>query len=97
MPQPTSGQTLAWTVEYTETARTQLRKLDRHMARRVIDYMEERVAVSDNPRQRGQALTGPLGGLWRYRVGNCRVVCDIQDEALRVLVVRIGGRDQVYR
>ncbi len=88
---------MAWTIEYTDTARTQLRKLDRQTAKRVIDYMDERVAARDNPRGAGQALTGPLGGLWRYRVGDCRVICDIQDQALRVLVVRIGSRDRVYR
>jgi mRNA interferase RelE/StbE len=88
---------LAWRIEYTDTARTQLRRLDRDTARRIINYMDERVAVLDAPRSVGQALTGPLGGLWRYRVGDCRVICDIQDDALRVLVVRVGRRDQVYR
>ena len=88
---------MAWRIEYTDTARTQLRKLDRDTARRIINYMDERVAVLDAPRSVGQALTGPLGGLWRYRVGDCRVICDIQDDALRVLVVRVGRRDQVYR
>ena len=88
---------MAWRIEYTDTARTQLRRLDRDMARRIINYMDERVAVLDAPRSVGQALTGPLGGLWRYRVGDCRVICDIQDDALRVLVVRVGRRDQVYR
>ena len=88
---------MAWRIEYTDTARTQLRRLDRDMARRIINYMDERVAVLDGPRSVGQALTGPLGGLWRYRVGDCRVICDIQDDALRVLVVRVGRRDQVYR
>ena len=88
---------MAWRIEYTDTARTQLRKLDRDTARRIINYMDERVAVLDDPRSVGQALTGPLGGLWRYRVGNCRVIGDIQDDALRVLVVRVGRRDRVYR
>ena len=88
---------MAWRIEYTDTARTQLRKLDRDTARRIINYMDERVAVLDDPRSVGQALTGPLGGLWRYRVGDCRVICDIQDDALRVLVVRVGRRDRVYR
>ena len=88
---------MAWRIEYTDTARTQLRKLDRDTARRIINYMDERVAALDDPRSVGQALTGPLGGLWRYRVGNCRVICDIQDDALRVLVVRVGRRDRVYR
>ena len=88
---------MAWTIEYTDTARTQLRKLDRKTARRIVDYMDERVAPLDNPRSAGRALTGPLGGLWRYRVGNCRVVCDIQDGVMRVLVVKTGSRREVYR
>lgn len=87
---------LAWRIEYTGTARSQLRKLDRSTARRILDYMDHRVAVAD-PRRVGQPLTGPLGKLWRYRVGRFRVVCDIQDDAVRVLVVRIGRRDEVYR
>ena len=62
-----------------------------------MDYMDERVAPLADPRSVGHMLTGPLGRLWRYRVGACRVICDIQDDALRVLVVRIGRRDEVYR
>lgn len=88
---------MAWTVEYTETARRELLRLDRPTARRILDYMDDQVATLDDPRQRGQALTGPLGGLWRYRVGRCRVICDIQDRVLCVLVVRVSGRDQAYR
>jgi len=88
---------LAWTIEYTDAARTQLRKLDKQSARRILDYMDERIAGADNPRSFGKPLTGPLGQLWRYRVGDYRVVCDIQDEVLRVLVVRIGDRKDVYR
>ncbi len=88
---------LTWTIEYTATARTQLRKLDKRMARRIVDYMNERVARLGDPRNLGKALTGPLRELWRYRVGDCRVICDIQNDALRVLVVRVGSRDKVYR
>jgi mRNA interferase RelE/StbE len=88
---------LAWTIEYTTTAASQLRKLDRPTARRVLDYMDERVAGLEDPRILGHVLTGPLGKLWRYRVGNCRMICDIQDRALRVLVVKIGHRREVYR
>lgn len=86
-----------WTIEYTATARSQLRKLDKQMARRIVDYMDERVAQLENPRNLGKALTGPMGDLLRYRVGDCRVICEIQDDALRVLVVRVGSRDKVYR
>ncbi|MCE2501999.1 MAG: type II toxin-antitoxin system RelE/ParE family toxin [Dehalococcoidia bacterium] len=87
---------MAWTIDYSDTARAQLRRLDRQMAQRVLDYMDERVAAREDPRSLGRALTGPMGGLWRYRVGGCRVVCDIQDDVLRVLVVRVGRRDRVY-
>ena len=88
---------MIWTIEYTETAKAQLRKLDRHMARRIVDYLDKRVAGLNDPRRLGRALTGPLGGFWRFRVGECRVVCEIQDRALCVLVVRIGRRDKVYK
>lgn len=88
---------MAWTVDYTGMARSQLRKLDKQIARRILDYMDERVASLESPRSTGKALTGPLGGLWRYRVGDCRVICDIQDNVLRVLVVRVGDRREVYR
>jgi mRNA interferase RelE/StbE len=88
---------LAWTIDYADTAKTQLRKLDKQTARHILDYMDERVANLENPRSAGKALTGPLGGLWRYRVGDCRVICDLQDGALRVLVVQLGNRREVYR
>lgn len=88
---------MAWKIEYTDTARTQLRKLDKQTARRILDYMDERVGGADDPRSFGKALTGPLGGLWRYRAGDWRVICDIEDDILRVLVVRIGDRKDVYR
>jgi mRNA interferase RelE/StbE len=88
---------LAWTVEYTATARKQLLKLDRQIARRIVAFMDQRVAAGDDPRSAGKALHGPLGAFWRYRVGDHRVICDIQDRALRVLVVEIGNRREVYR
>jgi mRNA interferase RelE/StbE len=88
---------LVWTIDYTDTAKEQLRKLGRPVARRIVDFMDERIAASGNPRQTGKALTGPFGGFWRYRVGDYRVICDIQDGALRVLVVLVGSRDKVYR
>lgn len=88
---------MAWTIDYTQTALNQLRKLDKQSARRILDFMDERIAQRDDPRSTGKALTGPLGGLWRYRVGDFRVICEIQDGELRVLVVELGNRREVYR
>lgn len=75
----------------------QLRRLDKQTAGRIVDDVNERVAVLKAPRSQGKALTGPVGGVWRDRVGRCGVVCDVQDDTLRVLVVRVGSRDNVYR
>ncbi|SPF46239.1 Addiction module antitoxin [Syntrophobacter sp. SbD1] len=88
---------MAWRINYTDSARLQLRKLDKQTAQRILDYMDERIAPLEDPRSTGKALTGPLGEFWRYRVGDYRIICDIQDGALLVLVVRIGKRSDVYR
>ena len=88
---------MAWTIDYSDTAKRQLRKIDKQTARRIVDFMDKRIAGLENPRSTGKALTGPLGNFWRYRVGDCRVICDIQDDTLRVLVVRVGNRREIYR
>jgi len=88
---------LAWTVSYTDTALKSLKKLDRPDARNVIEFMEKRVAASDNPRALGKRLTGPtLGTYIRYRIGNIRVICDLKNGELQILVVRIGYRRKIY-
>jgi mRNA interferase RelE/StbE len=88
---------LAWTIEYAETAKKQLRKLDKVAASRILDFMDERVAASDDPRTMGKALKGPLGELWRYRVGDYRIICNLQDGVMTVLVLQIGSRREIYR
>lgn len=88
---------MAWTIEYAKTAKKQLDKLDKLAARRIVDFMDERVAPSNDPRELGKALKGSLGYLWRYRVGDYRILCDIQGRVLTVLVLRIGNRREVYR
>ena len=89
---------MVWTIDYTESARRQLRKLDKQTARRILDFMDERIAAQEDPRNTGKALTGPmLGAYWRYRIGDYRIICDIQDGALCVLVIEIGNRREVYR
>jgi len=71
--------------------------LDRQIARRILDYLDDKIASLDNPRSRGKALSGPLGELWRYRVGDYRVICEIQDNVMRILVVEAGHRRQIYK
>lgn len=89
---------MAWTIEYTATALKQLHKLNRQVAKRILDFVDDRVASSREPRSNGKALAGSTyGDLWRYRVGDCRVICDIQDERLRVLVIEVGHRREIYR
>jgi len=88
---------LAWAIEYAETAKKQLRKLDKLAARRILDFMDERIAPSSDPRAMCKALKGSLGELWRYRVGDYRVICEIQDGRLTVLVLQIGNRREIYR
>lgn len=89
---------MVWTISYTDTARKQLRKLDRQVARRLMDFLDERVAGDGDPRSLGVALNGPLlGSYWRYRIGDYRILCDIQDAILNVLVIEIGARKDIYR
>ncbi len=87
---------MAWRIDFTKAADKALRKLDRLTAGRVLGELEE-IANLDDPRSRGKALTGNLAGLWRYRVGDYRVVCDIEDGVLVILVVDVAHRREVYR
>lgn len=87
---------MAWKVEVSEAAVKTLRKLDKQVARRIKNELDE-IAQLDDPRSRGKALVGNLAGLWRYRVGDYRVVCDIEDGVLVILVVDVAHRREVYR
>ena len=88
---------MTWSIKYTESAQRQLRKLDRQVAIRVLDFIDERVALLDDPRAIGKNLTGPkIGAYWRYRVGDVRVICDIRDQEVLILVVEVGHRCEVY-
>ena len=89
---------MAWTIEFDEQVVRQLARLDRQDATRIRNYLRDRVAPLDNPRQLGKALAGSkLGEFWRYRVGDFRIICDLQDGRLVVLVLGVGHRSQVYR
>ncbi len=87
-----------WSIEFEKEAEKDLKKLDKPVQRRIVKFLRERVAVLENPRSLGQALAGStLGDYWRYRVGDYRVIVDIQDGRLCVQVVRLGNRREVYR
>ncbi len=89
---------MAWKVELDRGAVRDLDKLDRQTARRILAFLHERVARLDDPRTIGEALKGSdLGEFWKYRVGDYRVISSIEHEVLRVLVIRIGHRREVYR
>jgi mRNA interferase RelE/StbE len=89
---------MAWRIEYDRNVQRDLDKLDQQIARRIIRFMGERVAKLDDPRSIGEALKGSkLGEFWKYRVGDFRIVASIEDKVLRILVVQIGDRKEVYR
>jgi mRNA interferase RelE/StbE len=85
---------LAWNVEFKEAAQKQLLKLDRRWQSEILDYLEDR--VSKNPRLHGKILAGDKKGLWRYRVGDYRIICDLRDDVVTALVLRVGHRKDVY-
>jgi mRNA interferase RelE/StbE len=87
---------LAWTIKPTRRFERELSKLDKSVQRKIIAYLETRVAVSDNPRALGKALGYDLAGFWRYRVGDYRILCQIEDEQLVIVAVSAGHRSTVY-
>jgi len=89
---------LGWRIEFHPQAEKELAKLDREVARKIIRFLRERVAQLEDPRSLGEALKGPeLGRFWKYRMGDYRLICDIQDQRMTILVIRTGHRRDVYR
>lgn len=87
---------MAWTVKLSDHAKRDLQKLDKTIQKRIVSFLQDRIHVTDNPRASGKALQGNLSGLWRYRVGDYRLLCRIEDEELIILVIGIGHRKEVY-
>ncbi len=88
---------MAWKVEFANTAEKELSKLDKKEAGRIVIFLRDRISTGESPRSVGAPLKGPLGQYWKYRVGDYRLICDIQDEKITVLVLRVGHRGAVYR
>ena len=87
----------AWSIELARDAARELDELDGQAAKRILKFLNERLAKRDNPRELGEALKGELAELWKYRVGDYRIIANIDDRLIRILVVRIGNRREVYR
>ena len=89
---------MVWRIEVSDAAKKHLAKMGRVEAKRITTYLRTRIALMDNPRQLGEALQGArLGGLWRYRVGDYRILVEIKDEIVTVIVIGVGHRGEVYR
>jgi mRNA interferase RelE/StbE len=86
-----------WRIEINRTAEKQIKKLDRSVQLKIIRFLKDRLSLLENLRQLGKPLRGDKGELWRYRVGDYRLICDIQDEKNTVLVLQVGHRKEVYR
>ena len=89
---------MAWSIKIRRNAERQLERLDPQVSRRILRFLNERIAPLDDPRSIGDALKGTeLGDLWKFRVGDYRIIASIEDKLVRILVVRIGNRREVYR
>jgi Cytotoxic translational repressor of toxin-antitoxin stability system len=87
-----------WDIDYLPKVRRDLDRLDRPIQDQLTRFMEDRVAVRQDPRSLGAALRGPvLGNFWKYRVGDYRIVVDIRDTVRVIMVLDVGNRKEVYR
>ncbi|MBB3608601.1 type II toxin-antitoxin system RelE/ParE family toxin [Rhizobium sp. BK602] len=89
---------MAWRIEFLRPAERELEKLGHETSRRILKFLHERIAKLEDPRSVGEALKGSeLGDFWKYRVGDYRIIAHIEDSAIRILIVRVGNRREVYR
>ena len=85
-----------WIVEFDPEAAEDFRRLDRSVQRRLQRYIRDRIIPAENPRTFARPLRGEQAGLWRFRIGNYRMICDIEEQSVTILVLRIGHRRDVY-
>lgn len=87
---------MSWVYRFDHRALKELKKLGKQTQREIIAYLDERVKSDEDPRRFGKGLKSELAGLWRYRVGDYRILCQIVDEQLIVLVIAVGHRRNIY-
>jgi mRNA interferase RelE/StbE len=89
---------MAWVIEISNQAKKSLKQLDPQAAKRVLNFLFERVAMLDDPRAIGEPLRGAkLGEYWKYRVGDYRIIAQLKDGVLQVVVMQIGHRKEIYK
>lgn len=88
---------MIWKVEWDDRARKELRKLDHQVQKKILEYMRKNICKNLNPRRFGKNLSYDKEGLWRYRIGDYRIICNINDEKITVLVLAVGHRKEVYK
>lgn len=87
---------MAWRVEISDTAKRELKKLGKQAQREILDYLKQRIETDESPQRFGSPLRRSLAGLWRYRVGDHRIICEIRQSEVVVLMLRVGHRSKVY-
>lgn len=87
---------MAWRIEIDKDVQRSMKKLDKQVSKRIVAKLKE-ISQLEDPRSTGKALVGNMAGLWRYRVGDYRIVCDIEDNVLLILVVDVAHRREVYK
>lgn len=88
---------LAYKIKFTKTAEKELSKLDKQSAQRIVRFFKDRLSISENPKLLGKQLSGELSVFWRFRVGDFRIICEIKDDELVILALRIGHRKDIYK
>jgi len=88
---------MTWKIEFDKRAEKQFGKLDKTTQKQIRDYLRHKILTAEHPRVFGKSLTHDLSGYWRYRVGDYRIICHINDEKVTILVVSIGHRSKVYK
>jgi mRNA interferase RelE/StbE len=88
---------MAWKIEFDPAALKELKKLDKPVEQRILKFLRERLAKLDDPHQIGARLQGTRSGLWKYRVGDYRLIWSLENNQLVVLVLRVGHRREVYK
>ncbi len=87
---------MVWTIKFNASALKQFKKLDKSIQKKILKFLTLRISPLENPRISGKPLSYDKFGLWRYRIEDFRIVCQINDDALLILVVRVGHRKEVY-